>query len=370
MRSMTRQVTRRQQPREAFNSSVIYSLAEVARMERERQEEEELLQAKAREERDQQLRVAEAERRRAEEARRAAEEVERHKRERETAETRAVAEARARAVIEAARIEAEGRARLAAEAADREFKLDALRVRSETGARWLKRALLLLLSAVSVGGGVAAYTVMTERNARNAELVRLRGDVSALSQELTRVKSDELGALTRRSAALHNRPAARDASAAMTSADDARKAIDEKNIDASRLSSFRSALDQLDERLDTLERSTTLDRRFDNLSTWTAQKPGNDFVHLQTVATRAKDTRGNDAAALATYERTLDKWRDALGRSTTNASVSSAQAGTQAALRGAGSRGSGSSSPSASRTSPGPACRDGDPLCDLRGRSL
>jgi membrane protein involved in colicin uptake len=121
--------------RDTSETSVAFSLAELAKLEQERVQQEDLQRARAREREAREQQEAAARRRSAEEARVAAAAEELSRARREEAEARARAEARVRVAGEVARIEAEAKARLDADNAERAHELAVLRTRTEGGRR-------------------------------------------------------------------------------------------------------------------------------------------------------------------------------------------------------------------------------------------
>lgn len=340
--------------RDTSETSVTFSLAELARIEEERVREEEQRRARAREMDARERREAEARRRAEEEARIAAQEEARAKRQKEEAEEQARRRAREQAAIEVARIEAEARARLDAENAARAHELAVLRVNTESGGKRLKLALAAVIGLVAVAGPLAGYAA----NSRIAELSRenaeLRDARSALATERDQAKTSELGALDRRFAALRARPlgedVARATEEARATAASARNAIDARSLDHSRLRAFGEALDALETKIETLQKLDALDRRMADLASWADQrKKGDAAAAARKAAARAKVMP--DDGALAAYEAALDALRDGLA------------SGKDGAHGGGGAI--------TQREPSGPKCTDpNDPLCGLNGRSL
>jgi colicin import membrane protein len=299
--------------RDNAETSVTFSLAELARIEEDRVREEDTRRARAREQDARERREAEARRRAAEEAQAAAEAEARAKRLRAEAEEKVRAEARERAAADVARIEAEARARLEAENAQRAHELALLRVRAESGGRRLVYALAAALGLVVCGGGAAAYATSqhVDAVARDAEHAREARD--ALAREREHAKATELSALDRRYAALRGRRSARDAEEARAAAEAARSAVDARTLDADRLRAFADALDALEARIETLDRLAALDQRRADLDAWAADHRRADTTPVRLAATRARAT--GDDAALHAYEGALDQLRTALAQS-------------------------------------------------------
>ncbi len=328
-------------------TSVTFSLAELAKLEEARVREEDVRRARVRDAEAREQREAAARRRGEEEAQIAAEAAARTRRLREEAEEKARAEARARAALDVARIEAEGKARLEADNAARAHELSLVRARTEGGARRTVVALAAALGLALCGGGVATYQASQRVAGLEQDAERLRDAQAALGKEREHAKTTELAALDRRHAALRARPLAREAEEAGKTADAARSAIDTSALDHDRLRAFGDALDALEARMDTLERLAALDRRRADLTAWAAdRKKGELADEAQRAAALAKATAG-DERSLRAYEAALDKLRGAIARPAAGGRVS---APWQAA--------------------PGGVCLAGDPSCDLNGHPL
>ncbi len=300
--------------RNTSDTSVTFSLAELARIEEERVREEDLRRARAREKDARERREAEAARREAEAARVAAEAEVQARRAREEAEEKLRREARERAAIEVARIEADARVRLDADNAARAHELAVLRTRAEGGRRRTQHVLAASLALVICGGGAGAYAGTRRVAALEQEADQLREGRQALAREREQAKTTELAALDRRHAALRARPLARDAEEARATAEAARRAIDAGSLDRDRLRAFGEALDALQARLDAVEKLAALDRRQADLAAWAVERGrGEVTAPARTAAARAR-AGGADEGALRTYEWTLDQLRDALSQ--------------------------------------------------------
>jgi hypothetical protein len=129
--------------------------------------------------------------------------------------------------------------------------------------------------------------------------------------------------------------------------DAARNAVDARSPDHDRVRAFSDALDGLENRLDTLEKLASLDRRHANLAAWAAERRRAEIAaDARLAASRAKIT--GDAGALRAYESALDALGDILARS-------------------AGPSGR----PLPGLDPAGPKCTDpNDPLCGFNGRPL
>jgi hypothetical protein len=334
--------------RDTSDASVTFSLAELARIEEERVRAEEINRAKMREKEAREQREAEARARSSEAARMAAEAEARARREREEAQEKARAEARERAAMEVARIEAEARARLEAANAERAHELAALRARAEGGSRRLQHVLAIALGLVLCGGAVGAVRVNQHVSSLELDAERLREGQAALARERDHAKSTELSALNKRYEALRARPLIRGAEEARATAEAARNAVDAKALDHNRMRAFSDALDVLQTRLEALERVSALDRRYDDLVTWSAERRRGEVTAAARSAAAKAKTAGIDDASLRAYEAALNQLRDSLVQP--------------------------SGSAAGAPLPPGPTgrkCTDpNDPLCGLDGRSL
>ncbi len=353
-------------PRETTETSVSFSLAELARLERDRQRDEEQRRARAREARAAEERKADAERQRAEERRAIAESEARRQRERETAETSALTEARARAVVEVARIEAEAKTRLEAANAQRTHELAMLRVRAEKG---LQRTHWALAAALGLTCSLAALGLYGA--ARKNE--RLEQDLTRLSQEKTDAvqKWDEaqrrhLDALDRWHEVLGARPLDSDVRTALEEAVALRRSIGDTNarevglgavkgLEPSKVAAYAAALGDAQRRLDTARRRATLDQRFSDLTALAARHRGGNVAAALAAAAAIKARPSGDSSTLARYERALDGLRDSLAASSITGNPAGAGPATVHVTTGHSRQ---------------PPCADGDPMCDSDGPSI
>jgi colicin import membrane protein len=335
--------------RTSSDTSVTFSLAELASLEQERVREEDLKRSRAREKEARALRDAEAQRREAEAARIAAESEARARREREEAAEKVRLEARERAAADVARFEAEARARLEADNAVRAHELVVLRARTEGGQRRLQTALAVALGLVLCGGGVAAYQ-SSQRVAGLEQSASLRREEHvSLARERDSAKATELAALDRRYAALRARSLISSAEEARSTADAARSAVDVKALDHGRLRAFGDALDALQMRLEMLEKVALLDRRESDLAAWAAERRRTELTAATRIAA-ARAKASADEGAIRAYEGALDQLHDAL-------------------VKGVAVAGRPSSSSSVSGVVK-PACAPGDPGCGLDGTRI
>ncbi|HTM44523.1 MAG TPA: hypothetical protein VL137_06185 [Polyangiaceae bacterium] len=175
-------------------SSVLFSLAELNRIEQERVAAEAIHAQVARERCEREQREAEISRKQLEQARLASErqaEVDRVRRE-EQANARETA--RKSAVLETARIEAEAKIRFAAEERAREHELALLRIRLETTSHRLSQSLAIALGLVIC---LAAVVGLVQRGQR----IDLEGEAARSHLQLSAI-SAERDTLTRKVAAL------------------------------------------------------------------------------------------------------------------------------------------------------------------------
>lgn len=334
--------------RTSSDTSVTFSLAELASLEQERVREEDLQRARAREKEARELRDAEARRREAEAARVAAEAEARARREREEAAEKVRIEARERVAADVARIEVEARARLEADNAARAHELAVLRTRTEGGHRRLQTGLALALGLVLCGGAVAGYQIAQHVAGLEQSAAQLREEHVSLARERDSAKATELAALDRRHAALRARAMISSAAEARTTADAARSAVDAKALDHGRLRAFGEALDALEMRIEALEKVAALDRREADLAAWAAERRRSEITAAaRSAAARAK--AGADEGAIRVYEGELDQLHDALAKG-----VAVAGRATAASVTGVAK----------------PACAQGDPGCGLDGTRI
>lgn len=340
--------------RDTSDTSVTFSLVELARLEDERVREEDERRARAREREAREQREAEMRRRAEEERRVAAQEEARAKRQREEAEAEARAKAREQAALEVARIEAAGRARLEAENAARAHELAVLKVRQESGRRRLQVALAVVIGLVACGGPAAAYVAHGRVTGLEQENAQLRESEAALAREHDQARTTELTALDRRFAALAARavlvedPRATDE--ASRTAEAARKALDAKALDHSRLRAFGDALDALQARIEGLERLAALERRHADLSAWADQRRRSEPLLAEARKAEARAKAMTDDGSLRAYEGALDRLRDALAKD--------------------GARGGAASSSTTQVTGPGGCTDPHDPMCGFGGQRL
>lgn len=298
--------------RESTETSVTFSLAELAKIEQQRVREEDEKRARERERAARERHEAEEKRRREESAEIARAAEARAKRARAEAEEQARVEARERAAADVLRIEAEAKARLEAANAARAHELAVLRVQTEGGRKRLTIALAAALVLAVTGVGATAYGFSQKLAQMGQETDRLREGQHALAEEREQAKSTQLAALDKRHAALRARET-KGADEARSSAEAARNAIDRKTLDLDRLRAFGDALDALQTKLDRLDKLARLDRRLVDLDVWATERKQREATaeaHKLAARARAMDT---DEGILA-YEASLDDLRKTLAR--------------------------------------------------------
>ncbi len=335
--------------RDTSETSVTFSLAELAKIEEERVREEEQKRLRSREREARERRDAEEKRRAAEAAEVAAQAEAQAKRRREEAEAKARAEAREQAAAEIARIEAASKARLDAENAARAHELALLRVKTEANKGRAVIGLAVALGLSILGGGVFGFQTKQKLAEMEARAERLDEGRSALSREREQARSTELASLDKRFATLRSRLGENKSEVALTVAEAARAAIDPKALDHHRMRTFGEALDALQAKIEAREKITALDRRYVDLGVWAAQQRKQSVLsEAEEAGKRAKAT--TDVAAIAAYERALDGARRELGQGAKAASGAIAVADNNKKTAG--------------------VCQPGDPGCGLDGKPL
>jgi hypothetical protein len=287
------------------DTSVIFSLAELAQIEEERVRDEETQRARARADKAREQRVA-AERERAEEeARIAAENAARAERQRVEAEEEVRRDAREKAAVEVARIAAEAKARLEADNAVRAHELKLLQVRGDRGRRRLRHALAAVIGLVVCGASAAAYGVSQHVSRVELESNRVRDAERSLRHDHEQAMAAALAMLQTRHEALAARGAEEPEVAA------ARRGIDSVGVDAQKLRAFATALDGWQAHLDAAERLGQLDGRKADLDAWAAKQRRGDAVEKVNAAA-ARAHASTDGETLAAYETALDAARSVL----------------------------------------------------------
>lgn len=298
-------------------TSVMFSLGELERIEEERVREEESQRAHARREGEQREKHAEEQRRSMEAARIAAAAAARRERERDDAEAAVRRQAREQASIDVLRIEAEGKARLAVDNAARAHELAVLHLRNDSGRRRLRHALAAVVALMVCGGSAAAYGVTERMVAADKATQRLRDERWSLAQIHEQAMTSELAALDRRYEACRAR--ANDASnEARAAAGAARSAIEARGLDHERLGVFRDALDAWQARLETVAVIASLDGRHAVLVVWAAKQ--RKTAALEAILDEARRARaraheaGTSSELVARYDSALGKLLDTLAR--------------------------------------------------------
>jgi colicin import membrane protein len=298
------------------DTSVIFSLSELADIEEERVREEETQRARARDERAREERKLDEQRRLEEAARVAAEAEARAARLRADAETEARQQAREKAAVEVARIEAEAKARLAADNAVRAHELEVLKLKSERGGRRARFALAAMIGLVACGGSAAAYAVGNRIDRVETESRSLREAASSLRREHEQAMALTIATLDNRHEALRARAGADDDTAAS-----ARRAIDSLGADATKVRALADALDAWQARLDRRSRFELLEHRRADLEAWAQkQRRAEALAEVRAAAAAAKGDAAGDAE-LRAYEGALDEARVALAGETAGTRV-------------------------------------------------
>ncbi len=333
------------------DTSVTFSLAELAKIEQERVAEEDGLRARARQNEARARSEAEANRRALETAELAAQAEARIKRERDAAAEKARTDARERIAADVARIEVEARARLDADNAARAHELVVLRARAEGTKSRVQIGLAAALGLALLAGSLGAYEASQHVTRIEQDASRLHDENLALGRERDNAKSTDLAALDRRYAALRARPLAAGAEEARATAEAARGAIDIRAIDHGRLRAFADAIDGLDARVDALDKLAALDHREADLAAWAADHRRAEITAAARAAGLRARSPGADESALRLYEVALDQLRDALAQSPSSGGVAGHATTTTA-------------------TSTKQACAQGDPGCGLDGTRI
>jgi hypothetical protein len=181
----------------SMESSVLFSLAELQRLEQDRIGAEEHERATARQRRERERREAEAEHHRVEQARLASEQAVAAESAQRELETKARERARAQAAVEVTRIEAEAKVRLAAEEHARTQELALLRTRTQQGLYRACVTLSVALAGALVAMTIGAWRLISDRNQLKSDLsqaqqlqLSLAQQRDAASHELTRTRQD------------------------------------------------------------------------------------------------------------------------------------------------------------------------------------
>ena len=335
----------------APDTSVLFSLAELAEIEQERIHEEEQQQSQLREQRQRERRLALERERQQETARIVAESEARLAREREEAQAKARLLAREQAAADVARIEAEAKARLEADNAQRAHELEVIRTRTERGGRRLQRALGVALGLVLCAGSAVSYGLTRQVTRLEQEGAGLRATERSLEQARDDLLRAELGALDRRRATLEMHRPALDDEPARHAAEAARQAIEPERPEPGALHAYRAALDHWQARREALGRRAALDRRLGDLRAWASRLSATELAAAAGNAANRAHVATADDAALGAYEQALDELRTAL----------------EAAGSTHGSRGSISS---AASSAAGTCTDPHDPWCGLDGKPL
>jgi colicin import membrane protein len=328
------------------DTSVMFSLDELARLEQDRIREEERERARERLDRVRREREEQERLRAVEAARIATEAEERARREREAAAERAVVEARKQAELDVARIHAEAAVKLEAENATRAHELAVIRASTDKSRTRMRHALAVIVGLVICGGSAAAYAVSDRVASLEDETRRIGTAQRLVEEERGQSMAAELAALDKRHEALR---ASDSESAEALAAASARRALD-GDIESRDLLAFAAALDALQTRIAERDRATQLEKRHADLAAWAAREKRGDLVARADRARGAKD---------------LDAWESALD------AVSTALGGA-APVAVAQHRGTQQTKTTVTETpaTSGVCKREGDPMCGLDGETL
>lgn len=285
-------------------TSVMFSLAELADIEQERLREEATERASRERDRMMARQAALEAERAAEVARVAAEQERRAAHERQKAEAKARSTARERAEVEVARIAAEAKVRLEAENANRAHELEVLRVKNDSGRATLRHALAGVIGLVVLAGSATGWAVNGHLTKIEQESQRLREDRWAVSQAYDEAMASQLASLDRRHAALGERATAKNAEKARLRAEAARSAIEAGGVDAPKLAAFAEALDALGGVVAANERLAAHDQRLLDLTSW-ATATGKTKA-LDVAKRAAAAAKNGDGQAEARYVAALD----------------------------------------------------------------
>jgi hypothetical protein len=248
----------------ANETSVMTSLAELARIERERVREESAQRAHTRREAARVEADRAAERLRIEEASIAAERLARAEDERKNVEARIRAEARERAAADVARIEAAAKVQLDVDNAVRAHELAVIRVRAHENHGRLVWVLAALLAVALCSGAALAFETSRRVTELTREADRLRDRERVLTEDVARAKLAGVDALAAQA------------------------------------------------RLATTRRIAAIDRRHTDLTAWATQQRRSDVESTLAAAKAEVTARGGDEGALDTYEQALDRLRNQL----------------------------------------------------------
>jgi colicin import membrane protein len=164
------------------DSSVLFSLAELAAIEAERIRDEERAHAEARDAKVRHEALAAQQKREAEMARVAEAQAEREREAQAAAEAAALRDAREHAAREVARIEAEAKARAEADDATRRHEIALLKANSERHGTRLVRVLGGLLGVALFGGGAAAYAGVQKQQGLERRIALLENEKQTLRE--------------------------------------------------------------------------------------------------------------------------------------------------------------------------------------------
>ncbi len=296
---------------DSTETSVMFSLAQLAELEDERLREERAAEAAARARAQAELQARRDAERAAEAARVAAEEERRAEQWRSEAEKQARAAAQERATLEVARIEAEAKVRLEAENAARAHELELLRVNTDRKHARTRQLLAGVVGLAVFAGAALGVLAQRRTNALEAEVQRVVGDRWAVTQTHEQTLSSLLAGQDRRHQALLARAEGEVTQKARARAEALRSALEAGGLDAPKLAAFGEGLDRLEEAAARGAHLEALDARLDDLQRWAVATGKRDLAG--SAARAAAAARSGEPKAMAHYGRALDELAAALG---------------------------------------------------------
>lgn len=296
----------------ATDTSVVFSLSELANIEEERVREEAAQRAALERDVARARHAAIAADRAAEESRLAADAERRQRLEREAAEQNARDLARERAAVEVARIEANAKSQLAADNAARAHDLRVLQMKADSGRSRLRYALGAVIGLVVLGGAATAWGVGNHVTELERQSQQVRDDRFALNNTHEAALASQLTTLDARQRVLHERATSKLVEASRLRSEAARGAIEAGGVDAPKLRAFSDALDLLAADVHRSERVSGLDRRFSDLRAWAGAKTATELVAAASAtAAKAHDATADDAT-VTRYADAVDALASAL----------------------------------------------------------
>jgi colicin import membrane protein len=297
-------------------TSVTFSLAELAKLEEERVRAQDAEARKTRAAREQDQRRAEAERRAAEVARMEADEAARSARIRAETEERARVEARRQAEIEVARIEAAARTKRAEDDAARAHELALAKARTETRGDNVRRGLAAALAIAVAVGGASAFALVSKVDKLDRDVAALRDDATKATSAIDAARASALSAIDRRISATAARAAGAGASASADKAlvDVRRAALEDKAgkaLDDGAVRAMDDALTAWEARIVRAEKARALDRRRADLVAWATGAHRTEAL-AKVDALAAKALAEPEDRTLSALDDALSQAREAL----------------------------------------------------------